>query len=328
MIKNTKSGLLQLLVAITITLTIAITIAITTPAAGYNGDYGPYASVNDTYFKELNLNIYVDETGKALVMGYVEREDIDSNTLPFLELSEYIYDNDTNQLYAFTNALTCKYGGRWSINFTTDAYACYTEYHTIFYLPCGVMLGKISCSQGLAHSTAISNDSFIVDVQGCNVESPVTIIEYQQPLDETGGEGIDSGSGFRFGYLSLAIALAALTLALIIAIAIARMKKGGESPRHEGGTTAVKRVVIETTADMLRVMETLTDRERAIINALLKHNGEMTQTDLRYETEIPKSSLTGIIRSLERRKIIIKKERGRMNVIELSDWFLSKGERK
>ena len=324
--KNTKSGLLQLLVAITVTVTVAI--AITTPAAGYNDDYEPYAYLNDTYLKELNLDIYVDETGKALVMGYVEREDIDSDGLPFLELSEYVYDNDTNQLYAFTNALTSKYGDRWSIKFTTDAYACYTEYHTIFYLPCGVMLGEINCSHGLAHSTAISNDSFVIDIQGCNVESPMTIIEYHQPLEGTGSEGIDSGSGFIFGYLSLAIALAALALALIIAIAIARMKKRGGGTRHEGGTTAVKGVVIETTADMLRVMETLTDRERAIINALLKHNGEMTQADLRYETEIPKSSLTGILRALERRKIIIKKERGRMNVIELSDWFLSKGERK
>ncbi|NQE06525.1 hypothetical protein C5S32_11710 [ANME-1 cluster archaeon GoMg1] len=324
MIKITKSGLLQLLVAITITLT--ITMAITAPAADYNDDYGPYGSVNDTYFKELILDIYVDETGKALVMGYVEREDIDSNGLPFLKMSEYVYDNDTKQLYAFTNALTSKYVDRWSINFTTDAYACYTEYHTIFYLPCGVMLGEINCSQGLAHSTAISNDSFVIDIQGCNVESPVTIIEYQQPLEETGGESFDSGSGFSFGYLSLAIAFAVLTLALIIAIA--QMKKRGGGTRHEGGATTVKREVIETTADMLRVMETLTDRERTIVNALLKHNGEMTQADLRYETEIPKSSLTGILRSLERRKIIIKKERGRMNVIELSDWFLSKGERK
>jgi len=50
----------------------------------------------------------------------------------------------------------------------------------------------------------------------------------------------------------------------------------------------------------------------------------MTQADLRYETEIPKSSLTGILRTLERRKIINKKEWGRTNVIELSEWFLSK----
>ena len=97
---------------------------------------------------------------------------------------------------------------------------------------------------------------------------------------------------------------------------------------HDPLVKEVKKGEIEITREMARVIETLTDRVRAIVNALLKHNGEMTQADLRYETEIPKSSLTGILRSLERRKIIIKKERGRMNVIELSDWFLSKGERK
>ena len=52
--KITKSGLLQLLIAITLILTISIT----TPAAGYN-DYAPHASVNDTnvYSKQLILNI-------------------------------------------------------------------------------------------------------------------------------------------------------------------------------------------------------------------------------------------------------------------------------
>ena len=96
MMKSTKPGLLQLLVAITLT----ITIAITTPAAGYNDDYAPHASVNDTnvYSKQLILNIYVDETGKALVTGYVEQEDVEK--LAFLETSESegIYENDTNQL--------------------------------------------------------------------------------------------------------------------------------------------------------------------------------------------------------------------------------------
>jgi len=75
-------------------------------------------------------------------------------------------------------------------------------------------------------------------------------------------------------------------------------------------------------------METLTDRERAIVTALLKHGGEMTQADLRYETEIPKSSLTGILRTLERRQILTKKDWGRTNVIELSDWLLSQTERR
>jgi len=74
---------------------------------------------------------------------------------------------------------------------------------------------------------------------------------------------------------------------------------------------------------MARVMETLTDKEQAIVNALIKHGGEMFQVDIRYETEIPKSSLTAILRSLEKRKLIKKKEWGRTNLIKLSEWFLS-----
>jgi hypothetical protein len=81
---------------------------------------------------------------------------------------------------------------------------------------------------------------------------------------------------------------------------------------------------IEITSEMAAVMETLTSRERAVLTALIDRKGRMTQADIRYETRIPKSSLTGIILSLERRKLIIKKEWGRTNIIELSEWFLFK----
>jgi uncharacterized membrane protein len=80
----------------------------------------------------------------------------------------------------------------------------------------------------------------------------------------------------------------------------------------EGGEEAIS-------AEMIAVMETLTERERSVLEALLKHEGKMTQADIRYETGIPKSSLTGIIISLERRNIVTKKEWGRTNVIELSE---------
>lgn len=81
---------------------------------------------------------------------------------------------------------------------------------------------------------------------------------------------------------------------------------------------------ISITSEMAAVMETLTSRERAVLEALIDHNGKMVQADIRYETRIPKSSLTGILLSLERRKLITKKEMGRTNIIELSEWFLSK----
>ena len=80
-------------------------------------------------------------------------------------------------------------------------------------------------------------------------------------------------------------------------------------------------------SEMEAVMQTLTARERAVMSTLIDHGGRMTQADIRYETGTPKSSLTGILISLERRKLVSKKEWGRTNIIELSDWFLSKKER-
>ncbi len=87
-------------------------------------------------------------------------------------------------------------------------------------------------------------------------------------------------------------------------------------------TTSIEK--IEVSSDMAAVMETLTPRERAILQALIDRGGRSTQRDLRYETHMAKSSLAGIINSLERRKLVTKKEWGRTNVIELSEWFLSK----
>jgi hypothetical protein len=84
---------------------------------------------------------------------------------------------------------------------------------------------------------------------------------------------------------------------------------------------------IAVSSEMQAVIETLTARERAVMSTLIAHGGRMTQAEIRYETGTPKSSLTGILISLERRKLVIKKEWGRTNIIELSEWFLSKKER-
>lgn len=84
---------------------------------------------------------------------------------------------------------------------------------------------------------------------------------------------------------------------------------------------------IELSREMEAVIQTLTPREQAVITTLVEHGGRMTQAEIRYETKTPKSSLTGILISLERRKLVTKKEWGRTNIIELSEWFLSQRER-
>ncbi|MCX6676140.1 MAG: helix-turn-helix domain-containing protein [Methanothrix sp.] len=99
------------------------------------------------------------------------------------------------------------------------------------------------------------------------------------------------------------------------------------SPYPEGYAEEASKKEIEVTSEMKAVMETLTPRERAILEALIKAGGRITQSDLRHETGTPRSSLSGILLSLERRKIIIKDKSGCTNVIELSDWFSSKKER-
>jgi uncharacterized membrane protein len=97
------------------------------------------------------------------------------------------------------------------------------------------------------------------------------------------------------------------------------------SQEESGAMPPEKKIAV--TSEMEAVMQTLTARENAVMNTLITHGGRMTQAEIRYETGTPKSSLTGILISLERRKLVIKKEWGRTNIIELSEWFLSKKER-
>lgn len=91
----------------------------------------------------------------------------------------------------------------------------------------------------------------------------------------------------------------------------------------ESETDENQKADIKHTRAILAVMDTLTDKEQAIVKALLRRGGTMTQTEIRYETDISKSSLSGILTAMEKRKLITKQEKGRTNVIELSERFLN-----
>jgi uncharacterized membrane protein len=352
----------------------------------------------------LILNIYLDDTGKALVTGYVEHPE----RLAFLKSSKYNYENETQQLYALTNALTMKSGDIWTILFESSSY--YEDYHVTFYLPSDFTVINVSSSQGLDHLFSASNDSLKVDFQGYDVLNPMAGIEYQQPLESSAHQ--NPLPSFLLPLSLVLILFAGATTAFIwryrvqpqrepvpsgvdaksvirdevrdtppeaisIAPGIAAEVPGDDT--HEDGiiyspqktesyednlslkpgtfedgdrnagagmeidnasdedvgeeklvTNAIIPPIsspaekIEISSEMSAVMETLTPKERAVLQALIDCGGRSTQADLRYETHTPKSSLTGIISSLERRKLVTKKEWGRTNIIELSQWFLSK----
>lgn len=322
--------------------------------------------------QKLILNVYTDKTGKALVTGYVE----DVHGLPFLNTSQYKYDNDTSQLYALTDSLTRKDGDLWTLNFASQGY--YDDYHVTFFLPSDIKLQKINSTSGLEYLLSASNQSLEADIQGYEVHDPAVAIAYQQPLQETQNGGSDKSS--LYSIVGVALLLAIGSASFLIAkrrrassqsspasldtaheisepptervaakppediLLEAEAESSEREPEAEGSQEEIftpstepdplnlsedehqeaeKPEKIQVSSEMSAVLQTLTPRERAIMEALIEHAGRMTQADLRYETQTPKSSLSGILLSLERRKLITKKEWGRTNVIELSEWFLS-----
>src|SRR5512137_280628 len=76
--------------------------------------------------QRIILNVYLDRNGKALVTGYVENP----KELHFLNTSKYRYENETNQIYALTNALTKKDGDIWKLIFESSGY--YENYRLTF----------------------------------------------------------------------------------------------------------------------------------------------------------------------------------------------------
>ena len=296
--------------------------------------------------RSLVLDIYADDAGKALLTGYAKGLE----GLAFLNGSEYQYDEDALQLYAVTNALTTKNGDDWEIRL--PATGGYAEYHVTFYLSENVQITEISGTEGLDYLVSSFSDSFVVEFHGYDVSDPSASIRYRQPLkNEMVGAAAQVGLQPQVKTAAPLILLAVLLLLLLaLAVIFAAFKSRGLDGRTsegadpegsqphrdtpEGDDLQAEGEIISVdggspppsdgdeapiSGEMTAVMETLTGRERSVLEALINHQGKMTQAEIRYETGIPKSSLTGIIISLERRNIVTKREWGRTNVIELSE---------
>lgn len=270
---------------------------------------------------QIALNGYVDNSGKVLLTGYVNPESL--SFMSFLDTSRYTYDNDTSQLYAVTDMLTSKSAGTWLLNFSAQGY--YSDYTITFFLPEGSEVISFEISQGLNYQIQVMNDSLAMEIQGYGIASPNIGISYMQPMDVPEKTKSESSSW----YILIILLVIVFTIAGIILFFLRKKKipQAGNIESHEAKYKSAPMIPeIKATSQMQKVIDTLSDNEKAIINLMLKKGGSVTQADIRYETGIPKSSLSGIINTLKRKNIIKKREFGRTNVIELSDWFLSEKE--
>jgi FixJ family two-component response regulator len=326
---------------------------------------------------QVFLTAYIDDSGRALINGYVD----DPKALDFLNSSEYTYEDSSKQLYAITSALTSKSRDNWTLSF--ESKGKYDEYQIMLYLPANAKLRRVECSSGLDYLVYAANESFIAEIQGYDITDPAINIEYRLPLAEVPKVEAETTASTDEGQLYMALAIFILLvvgsgiLVFLLRSRSVSMKHAEQaksyvnpgvskisSPSQSNLSVSAEKNIdtdhltvplkekedtegcsrisetseaytpdkkhepgIEMTGEIAAVMNTLTDKEQSVLKALLQRGGTMTQTEIGYETDISKSSLSGILTSLEKRKIITKKERGRTNVIEISNRFSNIQER-
>ncbi|MCX9025613.1 MAG: hypothetical protein OIN85_05895 [Candidatus Methanoperedens sp.] len=280
--------------------------------------------------EQILLNGYVDISGNVLLTGYATPDSLDY--MPFLNGMNYSFDNNSNQLYVVTDNLTSKKADTWSLNFSLDGY--YSDYSVTFYLPPGSQITKFDIQPQLNYQFQVKQDSLILSVHGYRIISPWIKVDYKLPPTDVQAQSNNQ--------ITLA---ASILLILLIAAGASfafyryKIRKKSDIKEKESKDQEIETIPetttlpeIETiavtkniriTGEMQKVIDTLSEKEKAIILLLLRNGGSATQADIRYQVEIPKSSLTGIINALNRKNIIKKREYGRTNIIELSEWFLS-----
>jgi uncharacterized membrane protein len=269
--------------------------------------------------EQILLNGYMDISGNILLTGYATPESL--YNMPFLYGTNYSFDNNSDQLYVVTDSLTSKNADTWTLNFSLDGY--YSDYSVTFYLPPGSQITKFDIQPQLNYQVQVKEDSLILSVHGYRIISPWIKVDYKLPPADVQGQQNSQ----------ITSAASILLILLFVAgsiFASYRYKRNKGTATHlnnesiDPNTEKIpKRVEIRITGEMQKVIDTLSDKEKAIILLLLRNGGSATQADIRYEVEIPKSSLTGIINALKRKNIIKKRKYGRTNIIELSEWFLS-----
>jgi uncharacterized membrane protein len=73
---------------------------------------------------------------------------------------------------------------------------------------------------------------------------------------------------------------------------------------------------------MSDVINTLNEREKNIVELLIKNDGKAKQAHIVRELLLPKTSVSRALEALEKKNIIALKPYGKTNIVELSEWFL------
>ncbi|HPJ30747.1 MAG TPA: hypothetical protein PLZ42_05090 [Methanothrix sp.] len=121
------------------------------------------------------LDLYLDDDGRALIVGYLRTDRLEE--LNFLQGSDLEYDQETGEIYALTDGLTSIRGEETRLEF--EAAGPWDECHLAFYLPGDAAVSDVSSSEELAYSVTEVEGSMLVEAIGYGVEEAEVTIDYR-----------------------------------------------------------------------------------------------------------------------------------------------------
>jgi uncharacterized membrane protein len=179
-----------------------------------------------------------------------------------------------------TSELTSKSGSIWTLNLSM--YDEFADYIYTVKLPSGAIITSIRTYS----QYRIYNEDGRISITGTGTFAPIIVsLQYTILAPNTRTNEIYLTS---IGFLIMAIIGGILYL-------LARKPNGSSNPIYNP--------------------DTLTDRQKQIIDILKKHKKPITQAQLEKMTGLPKSSLSRNIDSLAQRQIIVKESKGIVNII-------------
>jgi len=134
------------------------------------------------------------------------------------------------------------------------------------------------------------------------------------------GESVARKSNFVVWLIVILLVIMAvlLSIRLILQKKPKKEKNKKKEEKDEKSEETEEKLSKQTQA----LMKTLSEKERKIVDFLLENDHHASQAKIRHNTKIPRTSLTRVLQSLEKKKIAEVEREGKMVSVKLTKFFL------
>ena len=179
-----------------------------------------------------------------------------------------------------------------------------TGFLTINNMPVG------GCTVVASSKTLVGNTDFKIE-KGLVTEIEVTL-----------GQNVAKE---QFPLFTIVLILVVLIAILVLILFLIKKAKQAKKEEKKPENTEIELKTEEKhSKQTLALMKTLSEKEKKVVNFLIEHKNMASQAKIRHNTKIPRTSLTRVLQSLEKKKIAEIEKEGKMVSVKLTRFFLGK----